>query len=123
MDAYMHAQMVRQIVPRELWNSRNNKEKTTQELFMEKHKKTLKTCKTQLIEMGKTCSSRWPSSSLCLASLSPGEKDPSTGNPLYFNIMPFKIFSHTYVIGFACAATLLVLFLSLVITPYKEHDF
>ncbi|WOL19963.1 hypothetical protein Cni_G28765 [Canna indica] len=73
--------------------------------------------------MGKTCSSLVAAVVFASSFSIPGEKDPSTGNPLFFNRMPFKIFSHAYVIGFACAATSLVLFLSLVITPYKERDF
>ncbi|WOL20120.1 hypothetical protein Cni_G28922 [Canna indica] len=116
-------EIVRKILPKELWNIRNLRDKTAQVLFTEKHEKTLNTCKTQLIEMGKTCSALVAAVVFASSFSIPGEKDPSTGNPLYFNRMPFKIFSHAYVIGFACAATSLVLFLSLVITPYKEHDF
>ncbi|RWV80710.1 hypothetical protein GW17_00057969 [Ensete ventricosum] len=60
---------------------------------------------------------------LHFASPSPGEKDPATGNSLYFGRAAFKVFSHAYVIGLSCAATSLVLFLSLAMSPYKEQQF
>ncbi|KAJ8464605.1 hypothetical protein OPV22_027157 [Ensete ventricosum] len=53
----------------------------------------------------------------------PGDKDPATGNSLYFGRAAFKVFSHAYVIGLSCAATSLVLFLSLAMSPYKEQQF
>ncbi|CAL9767546.1 unnamed protein product [Musa acuminata subsp. burmannicoides] len=114
---------VRHMVPKELVNYRNNTQKTAQEIFTESHQDMLKNCKDQLMEMGKTCSSLVAAVVFASSFSIPGEKDPATGNPVYFNRLPFKIFSHAYVIGLSSAATSLVLFLSLVISPYKQQQF
>ncbi|URD91345.1 ANK [Musa troglodytarum] len=114
---------VRHMVPKELVNYRNDRQKTAQEIFTESHQDMLKNCKGQLMEMGKTCSSLVAAVVFASSFSIPGEKDPATGNPVYFNRLPFKIFSHAYVIGLSCAATSLVLFLSLVISPYKQQQF
>ncbi|CAD5194418.1 unnamed protein product [Musa acuminata subsp. malaccensis] len=114
---------VRHMVPKELVNYQNERQKTAQEIFTESHQDMLKNCKDQLMEMGKTCSSLVAAVVFASSFSIPGEKDPATGNPVYFNRLPFKIFSHAYVIGLSSAATSLVLFLSLVISPYKQQQF
>ncbi|CAL9081262.1 unnamed protein product, partial [Musa textilis] len=116
-------EMVKEMVPRELMYSRNTDEKTAREIFTESHKEMFKNCKSQLMEMGKTCSGLVAAVVFASSFSIPGEKDPRTGNPVYFNRLPFKVFTHAYVIGLSCAATSLVLFLSLVISPYKEQQF
>ncbi|URD91351.1 ANK [Musa troglodytarum] len=116
-------EMVKEMVPRELVYSRNTDEKTAREIFTESHKEMFKNCKNQLMEMGKTCSGLVAAVVFASSFSIPGEKDPRTGNPVYFNRLPFKVFTHAYVIGLSCAATSLVLFLSLVISPYKEQQF
>ena len=50
-------QRVKKLVPKDLVYSRNESEKTAQELFTENHKDMAKDAKSQLVEMGKTCSS------------------------------------------------------------------
>ncbi|CAL9076195.1 unnamed protein product [Musa textilis] len=114
---------VAKIVPRELANSRNREDKTAQELFAEKHQAMFKNCRNQLIEMGKTCSGLLAAVVFASSFSIPGEKDPKTGNPVYFDMPAFKVFSHAYVIGLSCAVTSLVLFLSLVISPYSQRQF
>ncbi|THU45523.1 hypothetical protein C4D60_Mb02t18810 [Musa balbisiana] len=116
-------EMVKEMVPRELVYSRNTDEKTARELFTESHKEMFKNCKSQLMEMGKTCSGLVAAVVFASSFSIPGEKDSGTGNPMYFNRLPFKVFTHAYVIGLSCAATSLVLFLSLIISPYKEQQF
>ncbi|RZS01040.1 hypothetical protein BHM03_00030855 [Ensete ventricosum] len=115
--------MVAKIVPKELTNNRNREEKTAQELFTEKHQKMFNNCRSQLIEMGKTCSGLLAAVVFASSFSIPGEKDPKTGNPVYFHTPAFKVFSHAYVIGLSCAVTSLVLFLSLVISPYSQRQF
>ncbi|RRT50518.1 hypothetical protein B296_00008897 [Ensete ventricosum] len=98
-------------------------QKTAQEMFSESHREMFKNCKDQLMDMGKTCSGLVAAVVFASSFSIPGEKDPTTGNPVYFNRIPFKVFSHAYVIGLSCAATSLVLFLSFLISPYKEQQF
>ncbi|THU45518.1 hypothetical protein C4D60_Mb02t18760 [Musa balbisiana] len=116
-------EMVKEMVPKELVYSRNTDEKTAREIFTESHKEMFKNCKSQLMEMGKTCSGLVAAVVFASSFSIPGEKNSKTGNPEYFNRLPFKVFTHAYVIGLSCAATSLVLFLSLVISPYKEQQF
>ncbi|RRT50517.1 hypothetical protein B296_00008896 [Ensete ventricosum] len=118
-----HSPMVKEMVPKELVYSRNTDEKTAREIFTESHKEMFKNCKNQLMDMGKTCSGLVAAVVFASSFSIPGEKDSRTGNPVYFNRVPFKVFTHAYVIGLSCAATSLVLFLSLVISPYKEQQF
>ncbi|THU45514.1 hypothetical protein C4D60_Mb02t18720 [Musa balbisiana] len=119
----MCMQMVRDMVPRELVHYRNDAEKTAQEMFNESHKEMAKACKKQLVGMGQTCSGLLAAVVFASSFSIPGEKDPATGNPIYFNRLPFRIFSHAFVIGLSSAATPLVLFLSLLVAPYKEQQF
>ncbi|THU56166.1 hypothetical protein C4D60_Mb11t14390 [Musa balbisiana] len=116
-------EMVAKIVPKELANGRNLEEKTAQELFAEKHQEMFKNCRNQLIDMGKTCSGLLAAVVFASSFSIPGEKDPKTGNPVYYDMPAFKVFSHAYVIGLSCAVTSLVLFLSLVISPYSQRQF
>ncbi|URD87270.1 Ankyrin repeat-containing protein [Musa troglodytarum] len=116
-------EMVKEMVPRELVYSRNTDEKTAREIFTESHREMFKNCKNQLMEMGKTCSGLVAAVVFASSFSIPGEKDSATGSPVYSNRLPFKVFTHAYVIGLSCAATSLVLFLSLVISPYKEQQF
>ncbi|KAG6495001.1 hypothetical protein ZIOFF_042791 [Zingiber officinale] len=122
-DELLFFETVKEMVPKELVYSRNKEEKTAQEVFSESHKEMLHSCKNQLTEMGKTCAGLVAAVVFASSFSIPGEKDEKTGNPVYMNRLPFKIFSHTYVIGLSCAATSLVLFLSLIISPYKEQQF
>ncbi|CAL9132898.1 unnamed protein product [Musa acuminata var. zebrina] len=116
-------EMVAKIVPKELANSRNSEEKTAQELFFENHQEMFMNCRNQLIDMGKTCSGLLAAVVFASSFSIPGEKDPKTGNPVYYDMPAFKVFSHAYVIGLSCAVTSLVLFLSLVISPYSQRQF
>ncbi|CAL9138445.1 unnamed protein product [Musa acuminata var. zebrina] len=122
-DELIWFEMVRDMVPRELVHYRNDAEKTAQEMFSESHKKMAKACKEQLVGMGQTCSGLLAAVVFASSFSIPGEKDPKTGNPVYFNRLPFRIFSHAFVIGLSSAATSLVLFLSLLVAPYKEQQF
>ncbi|XP_042404537.1 uncharacterized protein LOC121994643 [Zingiber officinale] len=122
-DELRFFEKVQRMVPQELLYSRNEERKTAQEVFSENHKQMVKNCKNQLMEMGKTCAGLVAAVVFASSFSIPGEKDDKTGNPVYMNRLSFKIFSHTYVIGLSCAATSLVLFLSLVISPYKEQQF
>ncbi|CAD5194415.1 unnamed protein product [Musa acuminata subsp. malaccensis] len=122
-DELIWFEMVRDMVPQELVHYRNDAEKTAQEMFSESHKEMAKACKEQLVGMGQTCSGLLAAVVFASTLSIPGEKDPATGNPVYFDRLPFRIFSHTFVIGLSSAATSLVLFLSLLVAPYKEQQF
>uniref|UniRef100_A0A804I4Q6 PGG domain-containing protein n=1 Tax=Musa acuminata subsp. malaccensis TaxID=214687 RepID=A0A804I4Q6_MUSAM len=114
---------VRDMVPKELVYSRNAQTKTAEEMFTESHRAMLKSYKGQLMETGRTCSGLVAAVVFASSFSIPGDKDPATGNPVYFGRPAFKVFSHAYVIGLSCAATSLVLFLSLAMSPYNEQQF
>ncbi|XP_064995466.1 uncharacterized protein LOC135631651 isoform X1 [Musa acuminata AAA Group] len=114
---------VRDMVPKELVYSRNAQEMTAEEMFTESHQALLKSCKVQLMETGRLCSGLIAAVVFASSFSIPGDKDPATGNPVYFGRAAFKVFSHAYVIGLSCAATSLVLFLSLAMSPNKEQQF
>ncbi|CAL9138455.1 unnamed protein product [Musa acuminata var. zebrina] len=114
---------VRDMVPKELVYSRNAEETTAEEMFTESHKDLLKSCKVQLMETGRLCSGLVAAVVFASSFSVSGDKDPTTGNPVYFGRAAFTVFSHTYVFGLSCAATSLVLFLSLAMSPYKEQQF
>ncbi|RRT50519.1 hypothetical protein BHE74_00022905 [Ensete ventricosum] len=116
-------QTVRDMVPKELVYSRNAQEMTAEEMFTDSHQPMLKSCKGQLMETGRTCSGLVAAVVFASSFSIPGDKDPATGNPVYFGRTAFKVFAHAYVIGLSCAATSLVLFLSLAMSPYKEQQF
>ena len=75
------------------------------------------------METGRMCSGLVAAVVFASSFSVPGDKDPATGNPVYFGRAAFTVFSHTYVFGLSCAATSLVLFLSLAMSPYKEQQF
>ncbi|CAL9767549.1 unnamed protein product [Musa acuminata subsp. burmannicoides] len=114
---------VRDMVPKELVYSRNAQEMTAEEMFTESHRGLLKSCKVQLMETGRLCSGLIAAVVFASSFSIPGDKDPATGNPVYFGRAAFTVFSHAYVIGLSCAATSLVLFLSLAMSPNKEQQF
>ncbi|THU45519.1 hypothetical protein C4D60_Mb02t18770 [Musa balbisiana] len=114
---------VRDMVPKELVYSRNAQEMTAEEMFTLSHQALLKNCKDQLMETGRMCSGLVAAVVFASSFSVPGDKDPATGNPVYFGRAAFTVFSHTYVFGLSCAATSLVLFLTLAMSPYKEQQF
>lgn len=115
-------QKVKRLVPKDLEYSRNKKEKTALELFIENHRTMVQKGKEQLMEMGKTYSSLVAVVVFASSFSIPGEKDVNN-NPVFLHKAAFKVFSHAYVIGLSCAATALVLFLSLLTSSYTVQDF
>lgn len=113
---------MKKLIPKDLENSRNNNEKTAQELFTENHMQMVKNGKEQLTKIGKTCSVLVVAVMFASSFSIPGDKD-SNHNPVFIHKTAFKVFSHAYWIGLSCAATALVLFLSLLTSSYREQDF
>ncbi|CAD5194416.1 unnamed protein product [Musa acuminata subsp. malaccensis] len=114
---------VENMVPMELTYSRNAQAKTAKEMFTESHQVMLRSCKRQLMETGRMCSGLVAAIVFASSFSVPGDKDPATGNPVCFGRATFKVFSRAYAIGLSCAATSLVLFLSLATSAYKEQKF
>ncbi|XP_020261296.1 uncharacterized protein LOC109837451 isoform X2 [Asparagus officinalis] len=112
---------VKKLVPKDLEYSRNEGEKTAHELFTENHKDMVKDAKVQLVEIGKTCSGLVAAVVFASSFSIPGDQE--NGNPTFYHKTAFKVFSHSYVVGLSCASTALVLFLTLVNSPYREQDF
>ncbi|XP_026662279.2 uncharacterized protein LOC103711819 [Phoenix dactylifera] len=113
---------VKRLVRKDLDYSRNQDELTAQELFNEEHKIMVQNGKEQLMEMGKTYSSLVAAVVFASSFSIPGDKD-ANNNPVFLHKTAFKVFSHAYVIGLSCAATALVLFLSLLTSPYRVQEF
>lgn len=116
------AQRVKSLVPEDLQNSRNKDQKTAAELFDENHKAMVLKEKEQLMEIGKTYSSLVAVVVFASSFSIPGDKD-ANNNPIFLHRTAFKVFSHAYVLGLSCASTALVLFLSLLTSPYRVQDF
>ncbi|XP_042376300.1 uncharacterized protein LOC121967084 [Zingiber officinale] len=110
-------EMLEKIVPKELLNYRNKGQKTAQEVFDEKHKEMLKDCRTELVDIGRTCAPLVAAAVFTSSFYIPGENNREN------NRLAFKIFSRVYVVGFSCATTALVLYLLLMVMPYKQRDF
>ncbi|XP_042374462.1 uncharacterized protein LOC121968002 [Zingiber officinale] len=110
-------EMLEKIVPKELLNYRNRGQKTAQEVFDEKHKEMLKDCRTELVDIGRTCAPLVAAAVFTSSFYIPGENNREN------NRLAFKIFSRVYVVGFSCATTALVLYLLLMVMPYKQRDF
>ncbi|XP_074591100.1 uncharacterized protein LOC141846989 [Curcuma longa] len=116
-DELVGFEMLKEIVPEELWNCRNEAEKTAREVFDEKHEATLKNCRGKLAEIGKACSP------LVAAVVFTSSFYIRSENNRDSNRVAYKVFSHAYVLAFSFAATSLVMFLLLVVTPFKQRDF
>ena len=112
---------MKKLVPKDLEYSHNKSEKTTQELFTENHKDMVKDAESQLVEMGNTCSSLVAAVAFASSFSIPGKDDKH--NPGFYNKTAFKVFNHADVISLSCASTALVLFSSLLTSPYREQDF
>ncbi|KAJ4746447.1 Ankyrin repeat-containing protein [Rhynchospora pubera] len=81
---------VKKLVPKDLEYSRNQNEKTAQELFTETHKEMVKSGKEQLTEVGKTCSSLVAAVVFASSFSIPGDKD-SQNNPIFVHKIAFKV--------------------------------
>ncbi|KAG6519864.1 hypothetical protein ZIOFF_016893 [Zingiber officinale] len=110
-------EMLERIVPKELLNYRNRGQKTAQEVFDEKHEEMLKDCRTELVDIGRTCAPLVAAAVFTSSFYIPGENNREN------NRLAFKIFSRVYVVRFSCATTALVLYLLLMVMPYKQRDF
>ncbi|XP_072957682.1 uncharacterized protein [Typha angustifolia] len=113
---------VRKMVPKDLLHCRNKNEQTAEELFTEKHEDMVKSGKTELTELGKTCSGLVAAVVFASSFSIPGDKDANQ-DPIFLHRTAFKVFSHAYVIGLSSAAASLVLFLSFLGSSYREQDF
>jgi hypothetical protein len=81
---------VKKLLPKDLEYSRNQNEKTAQELFTERHKEMVKSGKEQLMEVGKTCSSLVAAVVFASSFSIPGDKD-SHNNPIFVHRIAFKV--------------------------------
>ncbi|WOL19540.1 hypothetical protein Cni_G28338 [Canna indica] len=115
-------ELIEEMIPKELKNNRDNEDKTARETFTETHKGMLANCQKNLTETSRLCASLVAAVVFASSFSIPGEKEKSD-DPEFFDRPAFKVFSHSYVIGLSFATTALVLFMSLVISPYKEQQF
>lgn len=113
---------VENLMPRDLQYSRNTEEKTAQERFSEKHKTMARKGKEQLTQLGQTCSSLVAAFVFASSFSIPGSDDSGGGGNIYGKAA-FLVFKNAFVFGLSCAATALVLFLSLVSSSYREREF
>ncbi|XP_042471480.1 uncharacterized protein LOC122053492 [Zingiber officinale] len=105
------------VVPSNLWDYRNRRWMTAQEMFDEKHERTVQVCSDKLAENGRACSPLLAAVVFTSSFYIPGEDNRES------NRLAFKIFSHVYVVGFSFAATSLVMFLMLALRPFNQRHF
>ncbi|KAL0923449.1 hypothetical protein M5K25_007506 [Dendrobium thyrsiflorum] len=114
---------VKALMPSELQYSRNAEEMTAQECFSENHKNMAKKGKEQLTQLGQTCASLVAAFVFASSFSIPGSANGSGGGGNIYGKAAFNVFKNAFVFGLSCAATALVLFLSLVTSSYREHEF
>ncbi|KAI0520293.1 hypothetical protein KFK09_007765 [Dendrobium nobile] len=113
---------VKKLMPRDLQYSRNAVEMTAQECFSKNHKNMARKGKEQLTQLGQTCASLVAAFVFASSFSIPGSDDSGGGGNIYGKAA-FIVFKNAFVFGLSCAATALVLFLSLVISSYRESEF
>ncbi|XP_028550342.1 uncharacterized protein LOC110109102 [Dendrobium catenatum] len=113
---------VETLIPRDLQYSRNMEEMTAQECFSENHKNMARKGKEQLTQLGQTCASLVAAFVFASSISIPGSDDSGGGGNIYSKTA-FIVFKNAFVFGLSCAATALVLFLSLVTSSYREREF
>lgn len=111
---------VENLMPRELLFSLNAEEMTAQERFSKEHKKMARKGEKKLTKLGQTCSSLVAAFVFASSFSIPGSDN--SGSDIYGKAA-FSVFKNAFVFGLSCAATALVLFLSLITSSYREREF
>ncbi|KAI4332583.1 hypothetical protein L6164_017480 [Bauhinia variegata] len=117
---------VKKIMPPSYIRMKNSKGMTPQELFTEEHKELLEKARTWMKETANSCTvvSTLITTGVFSAAYSlPGGTNDNSGNPNYLGKTPFQIFSIADAIAMIFSSTSVLIFLSILVSRYAQHDF
>jgi hypothetical protein len=118
-------QRVRKIVPSHYVSHRNNAGKTADELFKEQHANLLEKAERWIKETSQSCSTiavLVATVVFTAAYTIPGGNDQS-GHPVFLHSPFFLFFTIMDVISLASSLTYVVMFLSILTSPFKQENF
>ncbi|XP_073268913.1 ankyrin repeat-containing protein NPR4-like isoform X1 [Populus alba] len=116
---------VRKVIPSHYVTLPNDDGKTARELFKDKHKEQLQNARTWIKETTQSCSTvaaLVATVVFAAAYTVPGGSDDK-GKPNFFNSPYFLAFTVSDVLSLASSLTSLVVFLSLLTSPFELQDF
>ncbi|KAK0579960.1 hypothetical protein LWI29_034025 [Acer saccharum] len=117
---------VEEIMPSYFTQHHDKNNKTAKELFREKHETQLKAAQQWIKETSQSCSgvAVLVSTVVFAAAFTvPGGNDEKEGFPLLLHSPFFMSFTLTDVVSLSCSLTALVMFVSIVTSPFELHNF
>nr|POE63961.1 isoform 2 of ankyrin repeat-containing protein npr4 [Quercus suber] len=118
-------QRVRKIIPSHYEIHRNNDNMTADELFQETHSQQLKNAQKWIKETSQSCSAvavLVATVVFTAAYTVPGGNDPS-GRPNFIDSPFFMLFTVMDIVSLACSLTSVVMFLSILSSPFEYENF
>nr|XP_034893554.1 uncharacterized protein LOC118032878 [Populus alba] len=118
-------EQVEKVIPSHYVTLRNKKGKTAEELFKESHLDQLKNAQTWIKETTQSCSTvaaLVATVVFAAAYTVPGGSDKN-GKPNFINSPYFLVFTVSDVLSLASSLTSLVVFLSLLTSPFQQQEF
>nr|TKR66331.1 ankyrin repeat-containing protein [Populus alba] len=118
-------EQVQKVIPPHYVTLRNKERKTAEELFKESHKDQLKNAQTWIKETTQSCSTvaaLVATVVFAAAYTVPGGSDKN-GTPNFINSPYFLLFTVSDVLSLASSLTSLVVFLSLLTSPFELQEF
>ncbi|KAK0597075.1 hypothetical protein LWI29_021601 [Acer saccharum] len=117
---------VEKSIPSHYKTLRDNKDKTAKELFKEMHEKQLENAQRWIKETSQSCSGvavLVATVVFAAAFTVPGGTNDSNGRPILLHSPFFLFFTVMDVVSLSCSLTAVVMFLSVVTSPFELHDF
>ncbi|XP_011014438.1 PREDICTED: ankyrin repeat-containing protein At3g12360-like isoform X2 [Populus euphratica] len=118
-------EQVREVIPSHYVTLRNDEGKTAEELFKESHKDQLENAQKWIKETTQSCSTvaaLVATVVFAAAYTVPGGSDDN-GTPNFINSPYFLVFTVSDVLSLASSLTSLVVFLSLLTSPFEQQEF
>ncbi|KAK0578816.1 hypothetical protein LWI29_016592 [Acer saccharum] len=119
-------QMVEEIMPSYFTQHHDKNNQTAKELFREMHQKQLEDAQKWIKDTSQSCSAvavLVATVVFAAAFTVPGGNDEKEGFPLLLHSPFFKSFTLTDVVSLSCSLTALVMFLSIVTSPFDLENF
>ncbi|TXG70473.1 hypothetical protein EZV62_005408 [Acer yangbiense] len=117
---------VEKLIPSHYKTHRDNKDKTAMELFKEMHAEQLSNAQRWIKETSQSCSGvavLVATVVFAAAFTVPGGTNDSNGRPILLHSPFFLFFTVMDVVSLSCSLTAVVMFLSVVTSPFELHDF
>ncbi|KAK4837255.1 hypothetical protein QYF36_003993 [Acer negundo] len=117
---------VEKLIPSHYKTHRDNKDKTAMELFKEMHEKQLENAQRWIKETSQSCSGvavLVATVVFAAAFTVPGGTNDSNGQPILLHSPFFLFFTVMDVVSLSCSLTAVVMFLSVVTSPFELEDF